>query len=200
MAESPETTDNLGPSFSLPKLTFAVWVVLGGLLVGQTVVHGVLMLPAVAAAYVVEPSLVAFILFAGIGWILFHAVDTVGLMRDIGTNDLPEIMRELNNTSTLKVISLMAIYINTVIGIGAVLGYIVSLWTGNSLLGVAIALGYANLDLNKARSWYTPGSVILMTVLRMLHIIGIVRDVDTSMIVNSISTGPIPVRDNQSPA
>ena len=184
MAESPANSDTLS---GIGALTFTSWIAIGGLLIAQGTVHGIAMIPAFAAAYLLEPSAFAFALFGGAGWVVFHVIYSIDILREKSADELKEMLQQFTSDGTTKAVVLLGLYLNVVILTTAIIGLIVSSLTNSATLGLVVALFYPNVEFSIAESLITPGAIVLVLVMKLLHMGGLYRSVDARKVIGNSS-------------
>ncbi|GGC52394.1 hypothetical protein [Haloferax sulfurifontis] len=170
----------------IPKVAFLFWVIFGGLLTAQGLIHGVAMLPVVTGAYFIEPTTLPFVVFAGFGWVLYHAVDSVNIIARLTDDQLQYLVQQLEKEGLGKVGIASAIYVNVVVGFGALIGYAIATLSGVGVIGILIAVIYPNADLRYGLRYPTPGAISLKLTIKILHAFGILRNVSAESVLSGL--------------
>ncbi|MDG5779014.1 hypothetical protein VB779_15670 [Haloarculaceae archaeon H-GB11] len=183
-------SDSQTNSRALPGTIIRFWFLMGGLLVGVGIVHAILMSPAIIGVTLFAEQFVGYIVFAAIGWMVLHTVDTLNIIRFNELENIKKLMDSFDNRR-LFLYLLIAIHINSVLLLATGVGYLVGVLTGMKYLGITAAILYANLDTRIGFEYPTPGKWTLKVVLTIFHGLGVLKDVSVESVLEDYLS-PVP--------
>lgn len=171
----------------LPRVIGVYWALIGVLIAFTAIAHAIFILPVTIGAVVFAPVLFDYIVFAFIGWTVLYTIDTLSLFKYINIQHMMDEITTMPFQEKAVLYGLIALYINVVIAIAALLGYASAQFFSSGLIGFALLLLYPNLDLQLAPRTGSPGMLALSIVLTGFHTIGVLTDVRPSTVVQSLS-------------
>lgn len=152
------------------------------------ITHTIAATPVLIGGALWNGQVFPWIVLALTGWIVLYTADTVFVLLWNGIDWMTEQVNELSKRELVVVLGLVAVYINTVIAIAALFAYAVAA-AGFPLLAVALAVIYPNLDLGLGSQGVSPGALLLVGALGVLHLAGFLRDVTAEVLLESLRLG-----------
>ena len=170
----------------LPRLTKNIWKVTAALGIGAVVSQGVGISPLLVGLVYFIPEAATYAVFAFIGWIVLYITDIMAVVREHGWQFLQEFTNSLTLRGFVFVFFFIVVYLNTVVGIAAILGFTLGSTVGLPLVGLVVALLYPSLDFRLSIQYISPGFLMLAAVLFVLHAIGILREVTANAVIQGM--------------
>ncbi|SDL08328.1 hypothetical protein [Natronorubrum texcoconense] len=173
----------------LPRLAVIYLTLVGILIISVGAAHGLLSLPIFLFAFIEAPAVFGWVVLAFAGWTVLYITEILQIVRLDGAQMLKDVTENIFNQQWLYIIAvfgLIALYLNIVIGIAAVVAATLYGATGIPIVALLVALLYPGFDFGLSIRWYSPGSLILAGVLEILHLFGLLREVSVASLLESL--------------
>ena len=152
--------------------------------------HFVLAVPTLVGTALIGPDLFHLAVFAFIGWAVLYSVATFDLLRKIRLDIVLYVAESLGKQGMFIVYLLIAIYINIVMSM-AIAGGALATMLGQPLVALLVVLFYPFIDF-AVLGKNSPGSLGLKFVVRILHLVGLVRQISAEGVLDTLRLKNLP--------